>query len=87
MVQDLNPCGGVRFSTAVQVGPGANAASYTMGTRSFPGVKQPGYGVNHPPSSSAKVKETVEFTSTSPPPQFHVLVVGLTVTLLLIFIV
>ena len=34
--------------------------SYTMGTGSFPGVKRPGRGVQHPPPSSAKVKEKVE---------------------------
>jgi hypothetical protein len=28
-----------------------------MGTGSFPGVKWPGRGVDHPPSSSAEVKE------------------------------
>jgi len=44
------------------------AASYTMGTRSFPGVKQPGCDVNHPPFSSTKVKEKVELTSISPAP-------------------
>jgi len=27
-----------------------------MGTRSFPGVKRPGRGVDHPPPSSAEVK-------------------------------
>jgi hypothetical protein len=30
-----------------------------MGTGSFPGVKRPGRGVDHPPSSSAEVKERV----------------------------
>ena len=33
---------GARFSAPVQTGPGAHPASCTMGTRSFPGVKQPG---------------------------------------------
>ena len=33
---------------------------YTMGTASFPGVKRPGRGVDHPPSSSAGVKERVD---------------------------
>jgi hypothetical protein len=34
--------------------------STTVGTRSFPGVKRPGRGNDHPPSSNAKVKERVE---------------------------
>jgi hypothetical protein len=32
-------------------------ASCTMGTRSFPGVKRPGRGADHPPPSSAEVKK------------------------------
>jgi len=40
---------GVRFSTPVQTGPEPHPASYTMGTGSFSGVKQPGRGVDHPP--------------------------------------
>jgi len=67
IIQEFNPCGGGRFSTALQTRPGANAASYTMDTKPFPGVKQPGCGVNHPPSSSTKVKEKVEITSTPHP--------------------
>ena len=35
-------------------------ASYKTGTGSFPGVKRPEHGVNHPPPSSAEVKERVE---------------------------
>ena len=46
-----------RFSAPIQTGPGAHPASYTMGTGSFPGVKRPGRGVDHPPQSSAEVKE------------------------------
>ena len=37
-----------RFSAAVQTSPGAHPAFYTMGTGSFPGVKWPGRGVDHP---------------------------------------
>jgi hypothetical protein len=33
---------GARFFTHVQTSPGAHPASCTVGTRSFPGVKQPG---------------------------------------------
>jgi hypothetical protein len=51
---------GARFFAPTQTGPGAHPASYTMGTGSFPGVNQPGRGVDHPPPSSAEVKERVE---------------------------
>jgi len=51
---------GTRFSAPVSTGPGAQPASYTMGTGSFPGLKRPGRGVDHPPLSRAKVKERVE---------------------------
>jgi hypothetical protein len=57
---------GARFSAPVQTGPGANPASCTMGTGSFPGVKRPGRGVDHPPQSSAEGKERVELYSTLP---------------------
>ena len=50
----------------MQVGPGAHPASYTMGTRSFLGVKRPGRGLDHPPPSSAEVKERVELYLYSP---------------------
>jgi hypothetical protein len=39
---------GARFSASSQTGPGFYPASYTMGTGSFPGVKWPGRGVDHP---------------------------------------
>jgi hypothetical protein len=51
---------GAAFSAPVQTGPGAHPASYTMGTGSFPGVKRPGCGVDHPTPSNAEVKERVE---------------------------
>ena len=47
-------------------GPGAHPASYTMGTGSFPEVKRPRRGVDHPPPYSAKVKERVELYVYSP---------------------
>jgi len=50
---------GATFSAPVQTGPGAHAASCAMGTGSFPGVKRPGRGFDHPPPSSAEVKEKV----------------------------
>ena len=51
---------GVRFSAPVKTGSEANPASYTTGTESFPGVKQPGRGIDHPTPSSAEIKERVE---------------------------
>jgi len=50
----------VRFSAPIQTGPGAYPASYTMGTGSFLGVKRPGCGTDHPPSSSTEVKDRVQ---------------------------
>jgi len=50
----------VRFSTPVQVNPGAHIASYTVGTSSFLGVKQLGLGVNHSSPSSAEVKGRIK---------------------------
>jgi hypothetical protein len=58
---------GERFSAPVQTGPEAHPTSYTMGTGSFPGAKRPGCGVDHPPPSSAEVKERVELYLYSPP--------------------
>ena len=49
-----------RFSAAVQTGPETHLASYTLGTGSFPGVKQPRRGVDQPHTSSDEVKERVE---------------------------
>jgi hypothetical protein len=40
---------GARFFAHVQTGPEAHPASCTMGTGSFPGVKQSGRGADHPP--------------------------------------
>ena len=51
---------GAIFSALVQTGPGAHPTSYTMGTGSFPGVKRPVRGVDHPPASNTEVKERVE---------------------------
>ena len=60
---------GARFSALVQTGRRAHPASYTVGTGSFPGVKQSGRGIDHPPPTSADVKERVElyFYSSSGP--------------------
>jgi hypothetical protein len=56
-VRGSNPGGGARFFAHVQTGPEAHPASCTMGTGSFPGVKRPGRGADHPLSSSAEVKK------------------------------
>jgi len=37
-----------------------------MGTGSFPGVKWPGRGVDHPPAPSARLKKEYNYTSTPP---------------------
>ena len=57
---------GPDFPHPVQTGPGAHPASYTMGNGSFPGLKRPGRGVDHPPTSNAEVKERVELYLYSP---------------------
>jgi hypothetical protein len=57
---------GARFSAPFQTVPGAHPTSYTMGTESFLGVKRPGRGIDHPPPSSAEVKERVELYLYSP---------------------
>ena len=46
---------GARFSTPVQAGPGAHPFFYTTGTGSFPGLKRPGHGVDHPPHLTARL--------------------------------
>ena len=48
-----------RFSAPVHTSPGAHPSSCTMGTGSLPGVKRPGRGVDHPPSSRTEVKGRV----------------------------
>jgi len=48
---------GARFSASLQTGPGAHPASYTKGTGSFPGVKRPGRGVEHPPHLEPDLKK------------------------------
>ena len=57
---------GARFPAPVQTASNAHPASYTVGTGSLPGVKRPGRGVDHPPPSSAEVKERVELYLYSP---------------------
>jgi hypothetical protein len=57
---------GAKLSAPVQTGPGAHPDSYTMDTGSFQWVKRPGRDVEHPPPSSAEVKERVELYLYSP---------------------
>ena len=57
---------GARFSAPVQTGLGAHPASCTIGTGSFPGVKWPGRGVDHPAPSSAEVERRVQLYICSP---------------------
>ena len=65
---------GARFSASVQTGLGANPASCTVGTGSFPGVKWPGRGVDHLLPSRAEVKERVElYIHLQSRPLWHVL--------------
>jgi len=55
---DQNPFG-TKFSAFFQTGPGSHLASNSMGTLSFSGIKRPDRGIDHPPASSAEVKESV----------------------------
>jgi len=55
-----------RFSTTFQTGPGAQPASCTMGTGSFPGVNLPGGGVDHSPHLALRLKKRVAFYLSSP---------------------
>ena len=48
---------GARISAPVQTGSEAQPASYTMGTGSFPEVKRPGRGVDHPPHLAPRLQE------------------------------
>jgi hypothetical protein len=55
-----------RFSAPVQKGQGAHPASYTMGTGSFPGVKRPGRGVDHPSHLAPRLKKEKSYNCTPP---------------------
>jgi len=55
-----------RFSASVQTDPGAHPASYTIGTGSFPMVKRPGRGADHPPYLAPRLKNEYSYTSTPP---------------------
>ena len=65
---------GARFSAPVQTGPRAHPASCTMGTGSFPAVKRPGRGADHPPPSKCRGHERVGLYLYSPSgPQWPVI--------------
>jgi hypothetical protein len=49
---------GARFFAHVQTGPEAHPASCTMGTGSFPGVKRPGRGADHPPLLAPRLRKS-----------------------------
>ena len=46
-------------------GCGAHTVSCTIGIRSFPRVKRPGFGINHPPRLTQKLKKGYSHISTS----------------------
>ena len=50
---------GARFSAPVQTGPVVHPSSYTMGNGSFPGIKRPECGVDHPPPYRVEIKGRV----------------------------
>jgi len=54
------------FSTCPDRPWGPRSLLYTMGTGSFSGVKRSEHDVDHPPPSSAQVKERVEVYLYSP---------------------
>jgi hypothetical protein len=57
---------GATFSALIPTGSEAHQASYARCTASFAELKRPGRGVDHPPPSSADVKERVELYLYSP---------------------
>jgi hypothetical protein len=59
-VRGSNPGGGEILRTRPDRPWGLPSLLYNGYRVSFPGVKRPGRGVDHPPSSSVRVKERVE---------------------------
>jgi hypothetical protein len=57
---------GARLSALVQTGPGTQPVSCTMGTGYLSGLKRPVLGFDHPPPSTAEVKERVKLYLYSP---------------------
>jgi hypothetical protein len=54
------------FGSAVPQPLRHHVPPYTVGSESFPGVKRPGRGYDHPPLSSGDVKERVDLYLYSP---------------------
>ena len=61
MIRGSNPGRGDIFRTG-----GAHPVSYTVGTGSFPGIKRPGRGVDHPPKLAPRLKKVCNCTSAPP---------------------
>ena len=55
-----------RFFAALQTGLGAHAAFCTRGNMSFPGVKRPRCGADHPPHLAPRLKKEYSYSSTPP---------------------
>jgi len=55
-----------RFSASVQNGSEVHPAFCRMGTVSFPAVKRPERGVDHPPHLAPRLKKQYSYTSTPP---------------------
>jgi hypothetical protein len=66
IIRKVNPGGGEIFRRRPDRPWGPPSLLYNGYRVCFPGVKRPGRGVDHPPSSSASVKERVELFLYSP---------------------
>jgi hypothetical protein len=55
-----------KISAPVQIGPGAHPAFYTTDTGSFPGVKRPGRGIDHPAPLAPRLKKEQSYISVPP---------------------
>jgi len=63
---EFKPQWGQDFPQSIQTGLGAHPVSYSVGSTCLRGIKQPGHGLDHPPPSSADVKEGEELYLHSP---------------------
>jgi hypothetical protein len=53
-----------KFSAVVQTGPEAHPAFFTMFRVSFPGMRRPGRGIDHPTHLAPKVNKELSYTAT-----------------------